>query len=556
MKNPTGETRRILDAVRDFVNDSPWRNDYIVRIDSLRSAIDEPCVLAVTGRVKEGKSSFLNALLGKNLARVGSTETTATINIFKYGKPADPEKPVKVVWESGVSTFESPDFMDSLQGRDEETLKRAEGIRWLEYSLDDPILQDITLVDTPGTDAIVGEGGDAHQKITDRFLKLRRKHQRETEELTSKAGAIVFLTGHVPRMTGQNFLKDFREAGGGHSSSINVVGVISKIDFNEEVLKERESLAKDMSESLKHELNAVVPVSAGLWIALQRLKTENTLEKMRRELQSIPEKAFRHMMDGEKNYLGNEALIAVFYKGIEARPLSLECRKELRSDMQWSIFRAIAKHLYAYPLEEAVEKLTEISGMSRIREILDKHFFKRSPLLRSFEIVSKLERILLEIRMSKIGELRDDSIRLNDYERFITGHRTAQNRETADSLMTFVGKNLKTKKEIDELEEQVINLKLQLEKTKLYLQKTDEDFNNLQTVIKNKSDFTADEYEELTGLFGLRGDVEHDAAGVEYLRKRQKYWGAEYNNARNRCREAAAERAVDVYQEILQKLEG
>src|SRR5262252_9083775 len=64
----------------------------------LAAQVDQPCVVAVVGRMKAGKSTFINALLGEDLARVGATETTATINYFRYGKP-NPARPVRCHWQ-------------------------------------------------------------------------------------------------------------------------------------------------------------------------------------------------------------------------------------------------------------------------------------------------------------------------------------------------------------------------------------------------------------------------------------------------------------------------
>ena len=60
------------------------------RMETLVGQVHEPCVVTVVGRVKVGKSTFVNALLGEDLAKVGTTETTATINYFAYGQP-DPD---------------------------------------------------------------------------------------------------------------------------------------------------------------------------------------------------------------------------------------------------------------------------------------------------------------------------------------------------------------------------------------------------------------------------------------------------------------------------------
>jgi len=62
-------------------------------LDTVAREAGENCTIAVVGRVKTGKSSFINALLGDDLAAVGAQETTATINYFRRGNP-NPDKPI------------------------------------------------------------------------------------------------------------------------------------------------------------------------------------------------------------------------------------------------------------------------------------------------------------------------------------------------------------------------------------------------------------------------------------------------------------------------------
>ena len=112
-----------------------------------------PCTVAVVGQVKVGKSTFVNALLGGDHAKVGSTETTATINYFSHVSPEsyDPERPVRCYWRGGGFSDKSRAFLDGLQGNDLETLQRADGIERRQYRLPNALLEQITLVDTPGT---------------------------------------------------------------------------------------------------------------------------------------------------------------------------------------------------------------------------------------------------------------------------------------------------------------------------------------------------------------------------------------------------------------------
>ena len=90
-------TRRILTKVKDYILNSPWRSEYEAEIERILLNIDQPCELAVVGQVKAGKSSFINALLGEDLAVVDDTEATATIKNIRYRVVNYPDKPINVV---------------------------------------------------------------------------------------------------------------------------------------------------------------------------------------------------------------------------------------------------------------------------------------------------------------------------------------------------------------------------------------------------------------------------------------------------------------------------
>ena len=240
--------------------------------------------------MKAGKSTFINALLGQDVAKVGVTETTATINRFRYGTPADPQRPIRCYWRGGRYEDVGRDFLDSLQGNDAEALRRAEGIDSLEYLLPNPFLRDVTLVDTPGTSAVV----DEHQNRTAEFLNLQRqlrdRHSQETQRLGSEADAVIYLVGQVPRTTDQAFLEEFGQATGGRSRTLNAIGVLAKIDLQPEILARRQELADKIARQLQANLNTVVPVSAGLHQAVHGLREQDNrgLLRLMTQLRQIP----------------------------------------------------------------------------------------------------------------------------------------------------------------------------------------------------------------------------------------------------------------------------
>jgi septin family protein len=205
------ETAEALDRAATGLADAGAPGSVIEGLRTLRAQVGQPCVVAVVGLVNAGKTTFLNALLGEDKGIVGSTETTATINHFVFGRP-DPARPVRCVWRGGCVTEETEAFVASLQGNDREVLERAEGLDRLEYMLPNPLLSSITLVDTPGWGPVVEE----HEARSAEFLglarRLRERHDAETRRIHETADAIVHLVGAVARNDDRELLEQFAGA--------------------------------------------------------------------------------------------------------------------------------------------------------------------------------------------------------------------------------------------------------------------------------------------------------------------------------------------------------
>ena len=132
---------------------------------NLHEAMKQQFTLAVIGQMRVGKSTLLNALIGKNLAPTGVTETTATINVFRHGR-GDQCGKFRVHWTNG-STDDMP------LGKASEwigTQENAAKTRYLEFFSDsadpDCLLRSADIVDTPGTRSVIG----THEEATKGFL--------------------------------------------------------------------------------------------------------------------------------------------------------------------------------------------------------------------------------------------------------------------------------------------------------------------------------------------------------------------------------------------------
>jgi small GTP-binding protein len=102
-------------------------------IKDLLIQLDDLFLIVIVGEYNSGKSAFINALLGKNILETGVTPTTSNITILRYGNE---QKVTNLV--PGQTLINIPSLM----------------------------LEDISLVDTPGTNAILRE----HEALTTDFI--------------------------------------------------------------------------------------------------------------------------------------------------------------------------------------------------------------------------------------------------------------------------------------------------------------------------------------------------------------------------------------------------
>jgi len=55
-------------------------------LEQLQIRSEEPMKVAITGQFSSGKSTFLNALLAKNILPTGITPVTSKVNYIRYGR--------------------------------------------------------------------------------------------------------------------------------------------------------------------------------------------------------------------------------------------------------------------------------------------------------------------------------------------------------------------------------------------------------------------------------------------------------------------------------------
>jgi len=215
VSTPGGGAPALRDAVRavlvravETYRDSPdalrWLRHHLDRYD-------EPLRLAIAGKVKAGKSTLLNALVGEAIAPTDAGECTRVVTwyldghapaVTMYPRTGAP-RPLRIARDNGALHIEL--------GVPAETVDRLE-VTWPSSSL-----RATTLIDTPG---IASLSLDVSAR-SERFLA--------PEDAPSAADAVLYLMRHL-HSADVRFLESFHDRGVARSAPVNTVAVLSRAD--------------------------------------------------------------------------------------------------------------------------------------------------------------------------------------------------------------------------------------------------------------------------------------------------------------------------------------
>ena len=522
-------TLEALQKLESFIDSSPWNSLYSARVRALSQEIMEPCTLAVAGRVKAGKSSFINALLEEDLALVGNTETTATINVFRYGDAPNADRPIKCVWQNGMISWESREFIDGLQGHDLEVLQRAANIKYLEFYIKSPLLaNNIRLVDTPGIGAYVPD--DAHQKRTDSYFRLneelRTRHTEETVALSATADAVIYLTDHVIQKCDSDFLGKFQATGFDGATAINILGVIAQADRSSELMgtvSQRTNFIKTEGALLAEQLALpiqIISISAGMQRALERFpKTELASLQTQLKIGFSP--------------IGLELALAgddsEFYADDIPCEISCESRKEIickYSSVPWSVLKIIFNTLYnSSSIDEALIQLQEKSGFKEVYDILERHFFRRGEMLRCHSVISEIFEIVRDLRNNRVyqyeNEILGDQNSYPEFLSFIFSHPnySPEDGNVGKLLQDFLDRKIPRQSNFNSLKTQLNDLANVLNDLINAVSCEKDNFEGLLLLEENPDSVSVEEKEELWRLFE---DIKSDDENFNY--DREAYW--------------------------------
>ncbi len=364
------------------------------RVGDVRRRLDEPLRVAIAGRLKAGKSTLVNALIGRRVAPTEVGECTRVVTQFRYGT-ADR---VEVVRRDGSRTALPLDESGMIPQR--LGVPHAE-IAFVDVTLTTDNLRALTVVDTPGlssTNASVSEGA--------RRALLGEDIDDDSAGAISGAEAIVYVFTQAVREDDLQALEAFRTVSARLASNpINSLGLFNKVDKlvggAADPWPVAGPLAAEQGRVLRRVVSDVVPVVG--------LLAETTEAGRLTAADCEALRALSRLSAGDRGVL----LASVDLFTTRDCPVPRDRRERLlrRLDL-YGIGFAIAQ-LAARPQlasGDLVRMLFQASGFPRLRHTLDQAFRWRTDAIKAGWALSTLEQLAGRAGRPAERELLRDAI--------------------------------------------------------------------------------------------------------------------------------------------------
>ncbi len=229
--------------------------------------LSAPLQVAVAGRIKSGKSTLVNALIGRRVAPTDVGECTRLVTRFQYGTVDR----VEVIFNDGrkqVLPFDVGGMIPASLDAD------IESVSHLEAYLTNAVLRDLTVIDTPG----LGSLDAASVARTEQLLGAAKPENDEgsddlddtSRNAVAGAEAVLYVVTQGVRADDQQALAAFTAATASREAGpVNAIAVLNKADTiapesvagsDGDVWKAATMLAEKQALTLKPRVADVIPV--------------------------------------------------------------------------------------------------------------------------------------------------------------------------------------------------------------------------------------------------------------------------------------------------------
>lgn len=362
----------LVRSVETAVSGTPFEE----RTVAIRERLEGPLRVAIAGRVKAGKSTLLNALVGERLAPTDAGECTRIVSWYRRGQSYEvrahlrdgTERTVPFRRDDGALAVE----LGGLTERDVAALD----VRWPASTLDR-----LTLIDTPGLASL----NDENSRRTREFLEY-------DADKPSDADAVIYLMRHV-HSADMEFLDAFMDRSVTAASPVNAVAVLSRAD---EIGAGRlDAMASAGRIAARYGADPAIRELCATVVPLAGLLAETGLT-----LREDEAAALRTLATTDPDQLETMLLSADQFTDLHASDLTVELRRNLLDRLGMFGVRLALQEIAAGATTAAAlgPRLVEASGLLGLRQVIAEHFLPRARTLQARSALVALRSLARELR--------------------------------------------------------------------------------------------------------------------------------------------------------------
>ncbi|MGZ4492507.1 MAG: dynamin family protein [Nocardioidaceae bacterium] len=354
----TESVRSLVGMAADRARDPLSR----AQLDDARRRLSEPLRLAIAGRVKAGKSTLLNALVGEELAPTDAGECTRLVTWY-IGGPT----PRVIAYRRDGRSEQRP-FSREAGALEVDLGAPVEEVDHLEVTWPSSRLREVTLIDTPGIASLSVE-------VSERVTNL----MAADDERPPVVDAVLYLLRHT-HASDIRFLEAFHDDELGRGTPVNAVGVLSRADEIGSCRLDALQVAARVADRYQHDQRIrrlcpmVIPVAGLLGQASATLREQEY--RALATLAALPEAAMQDLL------LTADRLTRVD----AASDLSQLERMHLVDRLGLFGVRLTTMLIRTGEVRSATElavRLADLSGLGELRGVLLQQFTERSRLLQA-----------------------------------------------------------------------------------------------------------------------------------------------------------------------------
>jgi hypothetical protein len=540
----------------------------ISRLD-LAELVQKRFSAAVVGQMRSGKSTLINALIGKDIAPTAVNECTATINHFSYSDKPELHEQFRVRWLDDSEDYFPLSEVEKWLGKgvdDQNTLQKVvsrltgkvstiDRTKRLEFFAATRFLETANIVDTPGSRSTIDEHEQNALSVISRkvFEDRGDKLEKATRNEGESADAVVYVLNSVARENDADMLDLFgdntRLSGSNPYNSVAVVHMweMAWDDMEIDPVQFLEGKINRIQQQLKGKVSTVMAASALLSRCQDWLQDEHWVffvqfgNLSRDEVKKLTRSSAFEVRESNSG-ISLESRKAV----IESIKTRLMVVGGMGEDNAKSTTLAITRFLCRFAcvrsitrVDELQRQVRELSGMEQLETLLEKQFFARASLIKNGKLLTRIWEPC-QIALEQLRRYEQD--REDDLEEGKNILKLLEERGRGDAALlpavAYVKKTFEAVSNdalrVKQIRKELFALSRELERE---IQSFEEDIQALELIdTLFRSSFSGEEVEELRRLFGAKGlsleeRLNSSSPTREYVQKRYSLWAQKRMNS-------------------------